>query len=235
MKRQFLLTTFLLLFGTYFTFAQMPTTDLNRIRSETSQRNKAIEDYDRRNSQNRSIIISRNGSLAATGKIPGPEIRSYVLAAQADTEVKVLAVESGDILQVTDGTKTVTVRIIGIDAPEAGQTFFEEAKKNLSDLIENKKVVLVYSLHNLKDQLGYFPARVFVDGKDVGLNALENGYAWRNEKDKFFVEKKYDAANEQAQIKAQNAKIGIWQNEKPQKPWEYREKLEKEKQKTSKK
>jgi endonuclease YncB( thermonuclease family) len=235
MKRQFLLMTFLLLFGTYFSFAQMPTRDLNQIRSETRQRNKAIEDYDRRTGQDGNLVMSRNGTLTPAGKIPGSEIRSYVLAAQADTEVKVLAVESGDTLQVSDGAKTVTVRIIGIDAPETGQAFFEAAKKNLSDLIADKKVVLVYSLHNLKDTEGYFPARVFIGGKDVGLSALENGFAWRNEKDKFFVEKKYDEENERAETRAQIAKIGIWQDEKPQKPWEYRKKLEREKNKIAKK
>jgi micrococcal nuclease len=123
----------------------------------------------------------------------------------------------------------VIIHILGIDAPEEGQTFYEEAKRNLSDLLTNKKVVLKYSLHNLKDELGYFPARVFIGGKDVGLNLLENGFAWRNEKDKYFLEKKDDEENKRSETKAQTAKIGIWQNEKPQAPWEYRKKLEKSK------
>ncbi len=98
-----------------------------------------------------------------------------------------------------------------------------------------KKVVLVYSLNNLKDEEGYFPARIFAGEKDIGLNLLENGYAWRNENDKFFFEKKDDTKNKEAEARAQGAKTGIWKEEKPQKPWEYRERKIKEMKKAKKK
>ena len=156
------------------------------------------------------------------------------MAAQVSTEVKVLMVRSGDILLVDDGANKVVIRIIGIGASEAGQPVYEVAKKNLSDLLVGKKVVLKYSLHNLKDEAGYFPARVFIGGKDVGLNLLEKGFAWYNEKDKYFFEKTDDKENARADADAQVAKLGIWQNEKPQKPWEYKKKPEKEKKKTAK-
>jgi len=234
MKRQFILTMFLLLIGTNFANSQLPPRDLNQIRRETSARNRAIENYDRRNPNGVNTAISDSGRFIRNGKIPGSEIRSYVLAAQVSTEVKVLTIGSGDILLVDDGANKVVIRIIGIDAPEAGQPVYEEAKKNLSDLLLGKKVVLKYSLHNLKDDAGYFPARIFIGGKDVGLNLLENGFAWYNEKDKYFFEKKDDKENVKAEAAAQVAKLGIWKDEKPQKPWEYKKKLEKEKKKTAK-
>lgn len=234
MKRQFILTMFLLLIGTNFANSQLATRDLNQIRRETSARNRAIENYDRRNPNGVNTAIFGNGRFIRNGKIPNSEIRSYVLAAQVSTEVKVLTVGSGDILLVDDGTNKVVIRIIGIDAPEAGQPVYEEAKKNLSDLLLDKKVVLKYSLHNLKDDAGYFPARVFIGGKDVGLNLLENGFAWYNAKDKYFFEKKDDKENVKAEADAQVAKLGIWKNEKPQKPWEYKKKLVKEKKKAAK-
>jgi endonuclease YncB( thermonuclease family) len=234
MKRQFILTTLLVLIGTNFTNSQIPPRDLNQIRRETSERNRAIENYDRRNPNGMNTAISGNGRLIRNGKIPNSEIRNYVLAAQVSTEVKVLTVGSGDILLVDDGTNKVVIRIIGIDAPEDGQPVYEEAKKNLIDLLSGKKVVLKYSLHNLKDDAGYFPARVFIGGKDVGLNQLENGFVWYSEKDKYFFEKKDDKENVKAEVAAQVAKLGIWKDEKPQKPWEYKKKLEKEKKKAAK-
>lgn len=222
MTRQIIFTAFLFLFGIEVDFTQTRLPSREEVRQQTSERNKAIENYDRANPLTRNIS-SPNGRLTPTGKIPGSEIRKYVLAAQADTQVKVLSIVEGDKLLIDDGTNKTVVRIIGIDAPEKGQHQYEEAKRHLSDLVTGKKVVLVYSLNNVKDKEGYFLARVFVGIVDVGLNLLENGYAWHNEKDKFFFEKKDDEENKQAQVKAQTAKIGIWKNEKPQKPWEYRE------------
>lgn len=229
MRRHLTLTAFLLLIATNFAFSQTPPRDLNQIRSETNARNKAIENYDRSNPNGMNTATFRNERSLRNGKIPGSAVRSYVLAAQAETEVKVIAVGSGDTLLVDDGANRVIIHILGIDAPESGQIFYEEAKKNLSDLLTDKKVVLKYSLHNLKDEFGYFPARVFIGEKDVGLNILGNGFAWRDDRDKFFFEKKDDAENKQAEIKARVAKIGIWHDEKPQSPWEYRKKLEKSK------
>jgi len=233
MKRPIMLLVFLLLVGKNFAFAQPTPRTLEQIRRETSERNRIINNP-ANNPFNRNISVSRNGRLVTSGKIPNSEIRSYVLAAQVSTEVKVLTVGSGDILLVDDGANKVVIRIIGIDAPEAGQPVYEEAKKNLSNLLLGKKVVLKYSLHNLKDDAGYFPARVFIGGKDVGLNLLENGFAWYNAKDKYFFEKKDDKENVKAEADAQVAKLGIWKNEKPQKPWEYKKKLVKEKKKAAK-
>ncbi len=235
MGRIFTLTLFSLLIGTNFAFSQLQPRDLNQIRSETRARNQAIENYDRRNLNGANTPILRNGRVVGNGRIPGSAVRSYVLAAQAETEVKVVTVGSGDTLLVDDGVNKIIISILGIDAPDAGQTFYEESKKNLNDLVAGKKIVLKYSLHNLKNKLGYFPARVFIGEKDVALNILENGFAWRNDDDKFFFEKKDDKENKQAEAKAQTAKIGIWRSEKPEKPWEYRERKTKEIEKSKKK
>lgn len=235
MKKQFILSAFFLLIGTNYAFSQvMQPRDLSQIRTETSARNQAIDDYDRRNPNNINSPLVADSRNIHSGKIPNSEIRSYVLAAQVSTEVKILAVGDGDKVLVDDGTNKQIIRILGVDAPEDGQLFFKESKENLSKLLTGKKVVLVYSLHNLKDAEGYFPARIFADGKDVGLNLLETGLAWRSVKDKFFIEKKDDEENERAEAKARLAKIGIWQEAKPQKPWEYREKSAKEKEKAAK-
>lgn len=214
---------------------QLPARDLNQIRSETSQRNQIL-DNPRNNPFNQNISVYRSNGRPGAGAIPGSAVRSYVLAAQRETLVTVLQIGDGDTLLVDDGAHKTVVRIIGIDAPERGQPFYEEAKKNLSDLLTGRKVILKYSLHNLKDETGFFPARVFLEDKDIGKSAVENGFAWRDPRDKFLFEKKDDETNRQAETKARLAKTGIWNGGKsPQKPWEYKKKLTKEKRKSAKK
>lgn len=228
MNRQVLFVVLLFLAETSLAAAQLPRRDINQIRQDTTERNRAIEEHDR-NNQGDTTILSTSTRGLFSGKIPGSEIRKYVLAAQVQTEVKVLSIESGDTLLVDDGTNKTVVRIIGTDAPEAGQVFYIEAINNLSDLLVGKRVILRYSLHNLKDEDGYFPARVFLGATDIGLKILEKGFVWYNEKDKFLFEKKDDAENKQMEAKARLAKVGIWKEEKPQKPSEYRKKMQKEK------
>lgn len=221
MNRITLIAAFLFLIGTISAAAQILNRDLNQIRAETAERNRAIENHDRINQNN--TVITRNRAILRNRKIPDSAVRSYVLAAQAQTEVEVLSIVSGDILLVSDGVNKTVVRLIGIDAPEDGQKFYEEAKKNLTETLNCKKIILKYSLHYLKDDDGYFPGRIFIGEQDAGLLALEKGLAWRNPNDKLFLDKKEDAVYEQAEARARAAQIGIWLEEKPQKPWKYRE------------
>lgn len=228
MKKQILFIAFLFFVGAGASFAQFGgQRDPTQIRAETSRRNKAVENPDN-NPFNHTNPTAGTGRFLNTGKIPGSAVRGYVLAAQAKTEVTVVTVGDGDKLLVDDGTNKVVVRILGVDAPEKGQPQYEEAKRNLNDLVAGKRVTLIYSLHNLKDEAGYFPARIFLGATDVGLSLLENGFAWRSEADKFFFEKKDDAKNKQAEAKAHAAKAGIWTDEEPQTPWEYRKRKLKE-------
>lgn len=232
MKHRILFAGFLFLTAFSSAFAQMPPREINQIRNETNQRNQDIENYDRQNG-NGVVLPSLSGRFP-NGKIPGSEIRKYVLAAQRETEVTILSVKSGDLMTVNDGANQIVVRLLGIDAPEEGQPSFEAAKKKLSDLVLGKKVILKYSLHNLKDESGYFPARVFINETDIGLDLLKTGFAWRNDEDEFFIEKTDDKLNAQMQAEAQTAKIGIWTEEKPVKPSKYRKQAEKLKNKTDK-
>ena len=227
MTKQTLPVVMLFLIAVTFAAAQAPPRDLNQIRTETSDRNRAIDNYDR--SHPNRITGSPTGRSSERIKIPGSEVRKYVLAAIVQTEVSVVKVAGGDTFLVNDGAHSTVVRIIGIDAPEDGQKFYAEAKQNLSELLSGKKVLLQYSLNNTNDAEGYFLARVLLDGKDVGFNLVENGFAWRKESDKYFFEKKDAQRLEELEAKARIAKTGLWSELKPQKPWEYKKDLLKEK------
>ena len=55
-------------------------------------------------------------------------------------------VQDGDSFQVKRGQATVTVRLYGIDCPEYGQPFGEEAKRAASGMMQGKKVVFTLDL-----------------------------------------------------------------------------------------
>ena len=69
-----------------------------------------------------------------------------------------------------------SVRLLGINCPEKGEVYFDEAKNFVEELVLNKKVVLKFG----KDKYDLYDrilAYVFVDGKNVNLEIVENGLA----------------------------------------------------------
>lgn len=64
-----------------------------------------------------------------------------VTSIQKGTVTNVIDGDTVDVL-LGDGT-TVSVRYIGIDAPESGMMFYEESMKHNSDLVLNREVVLI--------------------------------------------------------------------------------------------
>jgi micrococcal nuclease len=82
-------------------------------------------------------------------------------------------VYDGDTFRMSSGKK---VRIVGIDTPETGERFHDEAKDYLARLIINKEVTLK-PLAAGKDRYQRTLAQVFVDTMDIGLTMIREGYA----------------------------------------------------------
>ena len=72
-------------------------------------------------------------------------------------QCKVTEVLEGDIFvaqTVEDNPRTIKLRIWGIDAPEEGQHYFEEAKKFLTELISDKNVKIeLLTTDNLNEEV----------------------------------------------------------------------------------
>lgn len=85
----------------------------------------------------------------------------------------VTEVVDGDTLDVSNGE---TVRLIGIDAPEAGTVEGDRATARLTELTLGKKVRLSRAEQD-KDRYGRELRYVEVNGEDVGLELLEEGLA----------------------------------------------------------
>jgi endonuclease YncB( thermonuclease family) len=139
---------------------------------------------------------------------------TQVAGAAEILEGRVVGVADGDTVTILVGAKTsIKVRLAEIDAPEKAQAFGQRSKKSLSDLIFGKSVrVTVVD----KDRYGRTVGRIFVDGVDVNAEQIRRGMAW--------VYRRYSSDRDLLQIeeKARLQRLGLWADESPTPPWEYR-------------
>jgi endonuclease YncB( thermonuclease family) len=88
--------------------------------------------------------------------------------------VPVSFVIDGDTVETSEGR----VRLLGIDAPEFGECFFEEAKAELRRLVGRQSVTLVADPDQEdRDKYDRLLRYVEIGGTDVGAELLENGFA----------------------------------------------------------
>ncbi len=121
-------------------------------------------------------------------------------------------------LRTSDG-RALGVRIAGIDAPERAQPFANVSRKALRDAIDDREVHIEAIKVDAYDRV---VGRVFVAGRDVGLEQLERGLAWhfaRYDNDLAPPERERYAL---AQARAQARHAGLWRQNDPQAPWLFR-------------
>lgn len=126
---------------------------------------------------------------------------------------KVIGVTDGDTIKVLVNKETITVRLEGIDAPESGQSFGKKSKEALSEAVAGKTVTVKKTgTDKYKRSLGI----VMLEDVDVNAKLVEEGWAWHF--------KKYNDEERLAKLEesARKAKRGLWADESPLAPWEYR-------------
>jgi micrococcal nuclease len=135
-------------------------------------------------------------------------------AAAADgLHLRVISVHDGDtITGLTDGKETVKVRLDAIDAPEIGQPFGQTAKKALSEKVFGKDVVV---MPKTKDRYGRTVGHVLLGSRDINLEMLEEGMAWQYD---------HNARMREAEHSARDARKGLWADQEPMPPWDWRKK-----------
>jgi micrococcal nuclease len=79
----------------------------------------------------------------------------------------------GDSIELQNG---IEVRLLGINAPERGQPYYQEATNRLKELVEGKSIVLENDVQD-KDQYGRLLRYIFVDDLFVNLELVKEGYA----------------------------------------------------------
>ena len=134
---------------------------------------------------------------------------------QAETlEGTVVKITDGDTLTLlTPSSQQVKIRLAGIDTPERKQPFGNRAKQALSSLAFQKQALIKVEA---KDRYGRIVGTVFVDGQNVNAELARQGMAW--------VYRKYakDKVLYDLEAQAKEEKLGLWVDEKPIAPWEWR-------------
>ena len=89
---------------------------------------------------------------------------------------RVVRIADGDTITVLDSTNTQhRIRLQGIDAPESHQAYGNQSKQNLSAMIFDKDVTVIYEKI---DQYGRIVGKILLDGKDMNLEQVKAGLAW---------------------------------------------------------
>lgn len=128
---------------------------------------------------------------------------------------KVIAVTDGDTVKLLKADHTqLTVRLEGIDAPEAKQQHGSKAKDALARLVLAKEITLATTgIDKYGRTLGF----LLLAGNDINLRLVEDGWAWHFKK--YNADPKYARAEE----RARTARLGLWAGENIIPPWEYRD------------
>ena len=126
---------------------------------------------------------------------------------------KVISIKDGDTIELLVKKTSLKIRLYGIDCPEKGQDFGNQATQYISQLCFQQEVTV--EPHG-KDKYGRLLGVVLLKG-GVNLNQkmVEAGYAWR-----------YKYSNDKTllllQQQAQKKKVGLWIMPNAIAPWEFR-------------
>jgi endonuclease YncB( thermonuclease family) len=127
----------------------------------------------------------------------------------------------GDTVEVLDASRrTHRVRLAGIDAPESGQPFGTQAKRQLLALVGGEEVTVIWHKRDRYDRL---VGKILFDGVDVNLGLIQAGMAWwyreyageQSAGDR----RRYEAAEKVARAEG----VGLWSDPRAVAPWDWRD------------
>jgi len=136
----------------------------------------------------------------------------------ASLQGKVAEVVDGGNITVVSVKHPIKVRLIAVAAPEKNQSYADVARQHLSNLILNKYVVVRYSA--LRD--GYLVGQVLSGDMDVGAQMIRDGVAWYDKSDEQLLSETERRIYAESQEAARNERRGLWQDESPVSPWDFR-------------
>ena len=139
---------------------------------------------------------------------------SFITFAENEIKGIVTNVIDGNTIEVLSTDHEVyKVLLHGIDSPEPGQNYSEQAKRLLSKLLLEKSVTIL--LHG-KDRLGNRLGEIRIEGGPDPRHELVNeGLAWTSEREPIA---ELESLREHARQKGK----GLWREENPTPPWIFR-------------
>jgi micrococcal nuclease len=132
----------------------------------------------------------------------------------------VVRVIDGDTVEVLEADKAAhRVRLAGIDTPERGQAFGTRAKQALLARVGGETVTVEW---DKRDRYRRIIGKLVLEGQDVNLSMVEDGYAWwyrKYAREQSEIDRGlYEAAEE----RARHARTGLWRDPEPVSPWDWR-------------
>lgn len=133
----------------------------------------------------------------------------------AQFQGKVIRVLDGDTIEVLHDNEPVRVRLANIDAPEKKQAYGNWSTGQLKSLVAGKLVTVSYTQ---TDRYGRVLGRVETKYVNVNRAQVISGAAW------VYEQYNTDDSLPALQKEAQEQKHGLWADNQPVPPWEWRHK-----------
>ncbi len=162
------------------------------------------------------------GQKHATTEVPSRPsdssvtIESSGTAGEAAETFKVISITDGDTADILKDGQPLRLRFAGIDTPEKGQPFGNNAKQALSDRIGGKFVRLRgYGL----DKYNRAITDIYLPGETelfINRELVKRGLAWH------YKEYSDDESLARDEVKARAAKLGLWSDRRHVAPWDWR-------------
>jgi len=140
------------------------------------------------------------------------------VARSATLQAKVIEIQSGNAIVVSNINRPLKIRLKGIAPPEVGQPFSEAAREHLRALVMDKTVMVDYS--NLAD--GYLQAKISFNQIDIGSQMLRDGVAWYDRSSDFTLNDSDRLLYAQCEETARSEKRGLWSDQNAVAPWAFR-------------
>ena len=143
------------------------------------------------------------------------------------TEAAVVSVGDGDTLRVKRDEQAITIRLACVDAPETTQApWGTKSASRLKQLLPVGQTVQVREV--TRDRYGRTVGELFVEGQSINLIMVAEGQAavYRD-----YLSACPNTRNQYlaAEFQAKAQRLGFWDQDNPEMPWDYRKRVENEK------
>ncbi len=136
-------------------------------------------------------------------------------APRFDLRGRVVRVADGDTVSVLDARgEQHKIRLFGIDSPERDQPHGTRAGRELAALVEDKQVGVVVVE---KDDYGRTVGTLYLGDTNINAAQVEAGNAWW-----YRYHAPHERHLEAAEERARAGRRGLWQEERPVPPWDWR-------------
>lgn len=143
-------------------------------------------------------------------------LRAADVHAAGDEVAVVSHVIDGDSLEIVQGGRSYQARLWGIDTPEYDQDFAGKAKKYTRRMVEEKTIVFS---KKYTDRFDRVVVMAWVDGTLLNEKLVKEGLAWVHVR---YCDEEICKSWRQFEQEARKKRIGIWENDRPVPPWQWK-------------